>query len=212
MQRDETWTPGPARSYKHLAEAAPSSGEFRRTNSPGLQTCRPLQLRATGSSCSCTFKSLRWFCWAGPPPLPTVQHRSSSNSVVITARVQSCIVLAQMRKSLSLLRLCSFSPDPAQSSQACTQLPCPRGKGIRRHRLQLCHASLLPALEGAIPRGNCSWDMLDGSQTSSHIRLNDLLLLLSMAGSVITLKISHLSDLDLSSPLLKVELESTKIC
>lgn len=54
--------------------------------------------------------------------------------------------------------------------------------------------------------------MLDGSQTGRHIRLNALLLLLSMAGFVITVKISHLSDLDLSSPLLKVGPESTKIC
>lgn len=54
--------------------------------------------------------------------------------------------------------------------------------------------------------------MLDGSQTSSHIRLNALLLLLSMARSVITVKISYLFNLDLSSLLLKVGLESTKIC
>lgn len=54
--------------------------------------------------------------------------------------------------------------------------------------------------------------MLDGPQTSSHIGLNARLLLFSMAGSVITVEISHLPDLDLSSLLLKVGLESTKIC
>lgn len=110
------------------------------TNGLAMQMSRPLHRRATGSSCSRTPRSLCWLCWAGPLS-PMVQHHYSSNSVVITARMQSCIVLARMRSPSVPAQALQALSRSCTGSRACARLRCPPGEGTGRHRLQLCNAS-----------------------------------------------------------------------